>query len=84
VVVTLADWKLTAGLEPGVPVHETKRGELVEIYWPAAMNGALGWWWAIGTLEGAWLAGGWGLGGVRDRNMDIARALVRFAPARAS
>ena len=79
--ITLADFKVTAGYKPDGWTHERIVDGYLQVYWPAAMCGEDGWWWAIGTLDGLWLAGGWALGSVRDRNIDIARALVAQAQA---
>lgn len=80
-MITIADWKESAGLAPDGWAHERVVDGLLQVYWPGELAG---WWWAIGTLEGRLLAGGWAAGSVRDRNMDIARAMLPFAaPAQA-
>jgi hypothetical protein len=79
--ITLSDWKRGAGLAGDEWTHRRERDGCVEIYWPGQLDGRDGWWWAIGTADEMFLAGGWAAGSVRDRNVDIARAIVRFAPA---
>lgn len=74
--ITLADFKETAGLQRDGWTHERIKDGMRIITWPDTLRGEFGWWWAIGTFEGLWLAGGWALGSVRDRNIDIARGLV--------
>lgn len=76
--MTLSDFKRTAGLNPDDWTHERIVDGRLQLYWPGAVGGQRGWWWCIGTLDGVYLAGAWGLGSVRSRNQDIARAMVRF------
>ncbi len=77
--MTLADFKVTAGLAPDAWTHEREVDGLRQIYWPGSIDHRDGWWWAIGTLDGRLLAGGWAAGSVRDRGADIFRAMTRFA-----
>lgn len=77
--ITIADWKESAGLAPDAWAHEREVDGYLQVYWPGDLAGQQGWWWAIGTRDGRFLAGAWALGSVRDRNMDIARAMLPYA-----
>ena len=77
--MTLADFMIGAGAAPADWTHRAERDGRVVIYWPGEMCGSAGWWWAVGTKDEVYLAGGWALGTTRDRNVDIALAITRFA-----
>lgn len=81
---TLAAFKITAGVAPDAWAHERRVRELRQVYFPGVINKREGWWWAICTDADVVLAAGWAAGSVRDRNVDIARAMVRFDARRAA
>lgn len=76
--MTLEEFKLTTGLYPEDWTHERVVDGLTQAYWPAKLAGESGWWWCIATAADQVIGGGWCLGSVRDRNQDIARAMLRF------
>lgn len=77
--MTLADFKITAGLAPDAATSDRVVDAMRQVYWPCALAGRAGWWWAIGTLDGQLLlAGGWAAGGALDRATDIGRAMLRY------
>lgn len=71
--MTLADFKVTAGLAPNATTSERIVDAPRQAYWPCAIAGRAGWWWAIGTLDGRLLAGG-----TLDRAADLGRAMLRY------
>jgi hypothetical protein len=73
--VTLADWKLTAGVGPGEVVTERQCRGLTEVYWPGRLRDCDGWWWCVARGQVV-LAGGWTTGNKRDRDMELARAIM--------
>lgn len=76
-MVTLADWKCAAGLDPSAPVTKRRHGDLLEVSWRGPLAGLAGWWWAI--VRGDELVrGGWSMGGATDLRMDVARCLDRI------
>ena len=80
----LLEFRAAAGLAPNAWTHERAIAGLRQLYWPDTLCGGEGWWWAIATADNIVLACGWATGGVRDRNIDLARAMVRVAPIGAS
>lgn len=76
--MTLADFKVTAGLSADGWTHERVVDGITQIYWPHAIDHRDGWWWALGR-DGAFLVGGWAAGNVRDRAFDIGHAMLRFS-----
>jgi hypothetical protein len=63
------------------------RGEHHVTAWTGPVAGSDGWWWALTRQAGAHevvVAMGWSMGGVRARDIDIARALLPRASERAS
>jgi hypothetical protein len=75
--VTLADFKRTAGIEPDGWTHERVVDGLRQVYVPGEVSRGSGWWWAIIGAGDDVLTFGWALGTVRDRNIDLAHAMVR-------
>lgn len=73
----LSDFKVTAGIAPDGWAHVRVVDGLRQVYVPGEMAGGAGWWWAIVGADDDVLTFGWALGTVRDRNVDLARALVR-------
>lgn len=82
--MTLADFKVTAGIAPDARTHEHEHDGLLVAHWPGVIDRRDGWWWALATPGGTWLAGGWGAGTARDRDIDIARAVAKRLPSRAA
>lgn len=75
--MTVGQFKIAAGIALDGWAHERVVDGLRHVYVPGEISGRRGWWWAIATIDGDVLTFGWAAGSVRDRNMDIASALVR-------
>lgn len=70
--MTLDDLRAFTGVRLGGELRIRCRGKLVETSWQDPVTG---WWWAL-TSDDYVIAMGWSTSDTRDRDTDIARALL--------